>query len=56
MFVYSDLAAATPFPNTIEGLVFLRKRFITPDAFFRIQSEAILYSLLFGGFATWLLF
>ena len=56
MFVYTDLAAATPFSNNIEGLVYLKKRFTRPDAFWRIQSEAILYSTLFGALATWTLF
>lgn len=56
MFVYADLAAATPFSNNVEGLVYLKRRFTTKDVFWRIQSEAIVYSLLFGGFAAWLLF
>ncbi len=56
MLVYADVASATPFPNTIEGLVYLRERFITADAFWRLQSEALIYSLLFGTSAAWLLF
>lgn len=56
MFVYADLAAATPFPNNIEGWVYLKQRFMRPDVFWRIQSEAITYSLLFGGFTAWLAF
>ncbi|MFP4634992.1 MAG: hypothetical protein ACLFRD_03950 [Nitriliruptoraceae bacterium] len=56
MFVYADLAAATPFSNNIEGLVYLQPRFVRPDVFWRIQSEAIVYALLFGGVAAWLLF
>ncbi len=56
MFVYADLAAATPFSNNIEGLVYLKPRFTMPEVFWRIQSEAIVYSLLFGAVAAWLLF
>ena len=56
MFVYADLAASTPFSNNIEGLVYMKKRFVRPDVFWRIQSEAVLYSILFGGIAAWTLF
>jgi hypothetical protein len=56
MFVYADVAAATPFSNNIEGRVYLQARFTSWDAFWRIQSEAVVYSLLFGGVAAWLLF
>jgi hypothetical protein len=56
MFVYADLASATPFPSNIEGLVFLRGEFITRSAFWRLLSEAGLYSVLFGTFAALLLF
>jgi hypothetical protein len=56
MFVYADLAAATPFSNNIEGLVYMKKRFVRPDVFWRIQSESIVYSILFGGVAAWALF
>ncbi|MDP3968513.1 MAG: hypothetical protein Q8Q02_09535 [Nocardioides sp.] len=56
MFVYADLAAATPFSNNIEGLVYMKRKFIRSDVFWRIQSEAIIYSALFGGVAAWTLF
>jgi hypothetical protein len=56
MFVYTDLASATPFSNNIEGIVYLQPNLTTWDVFWRIQSEAVVYSLLFGGFAAWLLF
>lgn len=56
MFVYTDLAAATPFANNIEGLVYLKPRFTTRDVFWRIQAEAIVYSLIFGVSAAVLLF
>jgi hypothetical protein len=56
MLIYADVASASPFPNTIEGLVYLRDRFVTASAFWRIQSEAVIYSLLFGLTAAWVLF
>jgi hypothetical protein len=56
MLIYADVASASPFPNTIEGLVYLRERYITASAFWRLQSEAVIYSLLFGLAAAWLLF
>jgi hypothetical protein len=56
MLVYADIASASPFPNTIEGLVYLRARFVTASAFWRLQSEAVIYSVLFGASAAWLLF
>ena len=56
MFVYADLASAVPFPNTIEGLVYLETEYISHDSFLTIQFEALLYSLLFGLSAGWFLF
>ena len=56
MLVYADIASASPFPNTVEGLVYLRERFVTASAFWRLQSEAVIYSALFGSVAAWLLF
>ena len=56
MFVYADLASAVPFPNTIEGLVYLEEEYVSRDAFLTIQFEAVVYSLLFGLSAGWFLF
>lgn len=56
MFVYADLAAATPFSNNIEGLIYLKPELTTRDVFLRVGSEAVVYSLLFGAVAAWLLF
>ncbi len=56
MLVYADLASAVPFSNTIEGLVYMKKPFVRKDVFWTIESEAILYSLIFGFFSSWLLF
>jgi hypothetical protein len=56
MFVYTDFAAAAPFSNNVEGLVYLQPRYTSWEVFWKVQSEAVVYSLLFGGLAAWLLF
>ena len=56
MLVYADIASATPFSNNVEGLVYLKERFTRWDTFWRIQSEALVYSVMFGALASWLLF
>ena len=55
MFVYADFASAIPFSNTIEGIVYLKKEFVTKRVFWTIQLEAILYSILFGLLSAWIL-
>lgn len=55
MFVYADFASAVPFSNTIEGVVYMKKEFVKKRVFWIIQMEAILYSLMFGFLAAWLL-
>jgi hypothetical protein len=55
MFIYADFASAIPFSNTIEGLVYLKREFVEKRVFWTIQLEAILYSLMFGLLAAWLL-
>lgn len=56
MFIYTDLASATPFSNNIEGLVYMKRRFVEKSVFWMIQSEALVYAVVFGGAAAWLLF
>lgn len=51
-----ERGSACPFSNTIEGLVYMKKRFVQKSVFLKITSEAVVYSLLFGGFGAWLLF
>jgi hypothetical protein len=55
MFVYTDLGAAVPFSNTIEGIVYMKPRFIR-EAFVKTQVESILYSVTMGLAAAWFLF
>ncbi len=56
MFVYTDFASAVPFPNNIEGFVYLKKRYLKKEIFWKLYLEMILYSLAFGGLVSWLLF
>ena len=55
MYVYTDLAAATPFSNTIEGILYMKPRFIR-EAFWPTQVEALIYAVLMGIAAGWYLF
>jgi hypothetical protein len=56
MFVYADLASAVPFSNTLEGLVYMKPRFVSRPVFLRIGAEAVIYSIAFGLLASWFLF
>ncbi|MGM0401128.1 MAG: hypothetical protein ACQEQT_07500 [Chloroflexota bacterium] len=56
MFVYTDFASAVPFPHNIEGFVYLRHRYLSRKAFWKLQFEIVIYSLMFGLLASWLLF
>lgn len=55
MFVYADFCSAIPFSNTLEGLIYMKPEFVKRKVFWTIQMEAIIYSLLFGLAASWLL-
>ena len=55
MFVYTDLASAAPFVN-IEGIVYLKGKYVQREAFWKLQMEMVIYSTLFGLLASWLLF
>jgi len=56
MFIYTDLASAMPFPDTIEGLVYMKKKYLKPSAFWKMQIEMLIYSIFFGLLASWLVF
>jgi hypothetical protein len=55
MYVYTDLAAATPFSNNIEGILYLKPHIIE-KAFWPTQIEALLYATMMGAAAAWFLF
>lgn len=48
MFVYTHLAAVSPFMDNIEGLVYFKKSYLAKKSFVKFQAEMVLYSLLFG--------
>ena len=56
MFVYTTFASALSFPPNIERSVYLTDRYLSREAFWKLQFEIIIYSLMFGLFASWLLF
>lgn len=49
MFVYTHLAAASPFPDNIEGQVYFRPEYLKRSSFLRFQLEMLIYCALFGG-------
>ncbi len=55
MYVYTDLSAATPFSNNIEGIIYM-KGHIVRRAFWPTQLEAVLYASLMGVAAAWFVF
>jgi hypothetical protein len=56
MLVYADFCSAIPFSNTLEGVIYMKPEFVKPRVFWTIQMEAIIYSVIFGLAASWLLF
>ncbi|MFN6944651.1 MAG: hypothetical protein ACK4ND_06865 [Cytophagaceae bacterium] len=56
MFIYADFCSAVPFSNTLEGYIYMKPEFVKKKVFWTIQMEAVIYSLIFGALASWLLF
>ncbi|MDD4364057.1 MAG: hypothetical protein PHD33_07650 [Atribacterota bacterium] len=56
MFIYTDFSSAVPFPNNIEGLVYMKSRYQKKNLFWKLYYEMIIYSLLFSILTSWLLF
>jgi hypothetical protein len=56
MFFYTDFACAVPFPNNLEGFVYMKKRYVKKEFFGKLYLEMIIYSLLFGLLVSWFLF
>jgi hypothetical protein len=56
MYVYTDFASAIPFPHNIEGFIYLKERYLKKSAFWKLQFEMIIFSLLFGLVSGWFLF
>jgi hypothetical protein len=56
MFIYMDIGSAVPFIANIEGFVYFKERYLKKENIWKMQFEMVVYSLLFGFFASWLLF
>ena len=54
-FIYTDLSSGDPFPSNIEGWVYMKKDYLSRKAFWKILTEMIIYSGIFGLLAAWLL-
>ncbi|MGM0625570.1 MAG: hypothetical protein ACQES0_06810 [Bacteroidota bacterium] len=48
MFVFTHLAAASPFIDNIEGWVYFKKKYIRKSAIAKFQTEMLTYAVLFG--------
>jgi len=48
MFIYSHLAAVSPFIDNIEGQVYFKESYLVRKYFLKFQFEMVLYTLLFG--------
>jgi len=52
MFAYTDFASAVPFPHNLEGVIYMKERYLKKSAFWKLQFEMIIFSLLFGAVAA----
>lgn len=48
MFVYTHIAASSPFMDNIEGFVYFKKEYLRKKFFLKFQLEMVIYSILFG--------
>ncbi len=48
MFVFTDMASASPFPHNIEGFVYMKERYLGRMSSWKLYSETFVYSLLAG--------
>ncbi len=56
MFVYTHVACAAPCPDNIEGLIYMKERYIKKPSFLKFQFEMVIYSLLLGFLVSYSLF
>jgi hypothetical protein len=48
LFVYTHIAAVSPFIDNIEGYVYFKKEYLMKKYFLKFQLEMVLYCILFG--------
>jgi len=56
MFGYTHLAAVSPAPDNIEGLIYLKEKYINRHAFLKFHFEMIIYSVVLALAVSLLLF
>ncbi len=56
MFIYTHLSSVAPCSDNIEGLIYLKERYINRTLFLKFHFEMIIYSLLLGFFVSFFLF
>ena len=56
MLIYTDVASSDPFPHNIEGFVYMRDKYLKGDQVWKLYVEIVIYSVIFGLLASWLLF
>ena len=56
MLVYTDVASGDPFPHNIEGFVYMREKYLKGDQVWKLYVEIVIYSIVFGLVASWVLF
>jgi hypothetical protein len=56
MFFYTHLACAAPCSDNIEGLIYLKERYINRTLFLKFHFEMIVYSVVFGLLVSIFLF
>jgi len=56
MFIYTDVGSAIPFPHNIEGLVYMKPKYLKRKAMGKLYLEMIIYSIVFGLLTSWFLF
>lgn len=56
MFVYTDVGSAIPFPHNIEGLVYMKPKYLNRRAMGKLYLEMVIYSIVFGLLTGWFLF
>ena len=55
LFIFTDLACVNPFPHNIEGLVYMRERYIRRDKLVKLYYETTVYSLLMALGVSWVI-
>lgn len=55
MILFSDVAGAVPFPHNIEGMVYMKQKYMKKEAVGKLYFEILIYGIVFGLLASWLL-